>query len=173
MVFFSLEILLLQWIVFFKQTTFDLWFNRGGWSRILMFHVETWGNYDGNSNFVRPFPLSSIFFAFLRFLRPSRPASSLFSPLWRQFENTGVETVMRFSRSRGGVIIALGSTRAIVEQAFLLLLLLLLVFFLFLRRGIEINFKIEIIRLAIINFSKGSIFDVCIRLVFRFGMRFN
>lgn len=61
---------------------------------------------------------------------------------------------------------------AIVEQAFLLLLLLL-VFFLFLRRGIEINFKIEIIRLAIINFSKGSIFDVCIRLVFRFGMRFN
>lgn len=62
---------------------------------------------------------------------------------------------------------------AIVEQAFLLLLFLLLVFFLFLRRGIEINFKIEIIRLAIINFSKGSIFDVCIRLVFRFGMRFN
>lgn len=62
---------------------------------------------------------------------------------------------------------------AIVEQAFLLLLLLLLVFFLFLRRGIEINFKIEIIRLAIINFSKGSNFDVCIRLVFRFGMRFN
>lgn len=80
--------------------------------RILTFHVETWGNYDGNSNFVRPFPLSSIFFAFLRFLRPSRPASSLFSPLWRQFENTGVETVMRFSRSRGGIIIALGSTRA-------------------------------------------------------------
>lgn len=45
---------------------------------------------------------------------------------------------------------------AIVEQAFLLLLLFLLP-----RRGIEINFKIEIIRLAIINFSKRSIFDVC------------
>lgn len=45
---------------------------------------------------------------------------------------------------------------AIVEQAFLLLLLFLLP-----RRGIEINFKIEIIRLTIINFSKRSIFDVC------------
>lgn len=52
---------------------------------------------------VSPFPssVSARFFSFPRV-----------SPLWRQFENTGVETVMRFSRSRGGVIIALGSTRA-------------------------------------------------------------
>lgn len=111
---------------------------------------------------VSPFPssVSARFFCFLSALEAVREH-------WRRDSNEIFE-IQRRCHNRLRL-----DASAIVEQAFLLLLLLLLVFFLFLRRGIEINFKIEIIRLAIINFSKGSIFDVCIRLVFRFGMRFN
>lgn len=93
-------------------------------------------------------------------------------PLWRQLENTGVETVMRFSRSRGGVIIALGSTRApssskhssssSSSSSF--------------PSSFEINFKME-------NYSPGnyklfetSIFDVCVDVCVWYldsMMRFN
>lgn len=112
--------------------------------------------------FCPPFSITSAFDLFPRFsvsfacLGPLLLFSSSLSALeaarehWRRDSNEIFE-IQRRCHNRLRL-----DASAIVEQAFLLLLLFLLP-----RRGIEINFKIEIIRLAIINFSKRSIFDVC------------
>lgn len=112
--------------------------------------------------FCPPFSVTSAFDLFPRFsvsfacLGPLLLFSSSLSALeaarehWRRDSNEIFE-IQRRCHNRLRL-----DASAIVEQAFLLLLLFLLP-----RRGIEINFKIEIIRLAIINFSKRSIFDVC------------
>lgn len=112
--------------------------------------------------FCPPFSITSAFDLFPRFsvsfacLGPLLLFSSSLSALeaarehWRRDSNEIFE-IQRRCHNRLRL-----DASAIVEQAFLLLLLFLLP-----RRGIEINFKIEIIRLTIINFSKRSIFDVC------------
>lgn len=112
--------------------------------------------------FCPPFSITSAFDLFPRFsvsfacLDPLLLFSSSLSALeaarehWRRDSNEIFE-IQRRCHNRLRL-----DASAIVEQAFLLLLLFLLP-----RRGIEINFKIEIIRLTIINFSKRSIFDVC------------
>lgn len=112
--------------------------------------------------FCPPFSVTSAFDLFPRFsvsfacLGPLLLFSSSLSALeaarehWRRDSNEIFE-IQRRCHNRLRL-----DASAIVEQAFLLLLLFLLP-----RRGIEINFKIEIIRLTIINFSKRSIFDVC------------